>query len=465
MNIDFDYRPLPIHVPFHQSGEYERALFGAFGSGKSYGICSEAIAWALEQPGIRGLVTRKTVPELRDTTEAVFIDILPHALYKQCTIKRSGGHIERVIFPNGSEVLFRSLDDWNKHRSLNVGFIAYDEANEIDEETYLGMASRVRQRDPTAAAKARGASEISRRGIWLATNPNGHDWLYERFVGSKAHPRTTYFKSTSFDNPFLPQEYLESLMGYPLPWIKRYVLCAFDDFAGQIYTDWNYDDHVVALPSKFPHGSVWWMAMDPGTRNPTAGLWAYVEKEKRRLVLTDEYLGNAAAVEHAKEWRRIEAARKANVEWRVSDPGSINTRDRGSNMKLSDQYRRLGFNFNLGPKNHDERIPMLQQLITMKRIVCTENTMQAFEQIKNYRWEDITPAARAKGADPRETPLKKDDHLVDCAQYLSSRWVRPIRMGVPIEQETFSTKAQKLIRQKLGAPRNPVPNNDLSMVL
>lgn len=464
MQIDFDYRPLPVHVPFHSSAEYERALFGAFGSGKTYGLCSEAIAWALEQPGIRGLIARKTVPELRDTTEAVFIDILPHSLYKQCEIKRSGGHIERVIFPNGSEILFRSLDDWNKHRSLNVGFIAYDEANEIDEETYMGMASRVRQRDPTAMAKAQGVKEITRRGIWLATNPNGHDWLYERFVSDHPHDRTAYFKSTSFDNPFLPQEYLESLMSYPMPWIKRYVLCGFDDFAGQIYEDWNYEDHVIKMPKEVPHGDVFWMGMDPGTRNPTAALWAWVDKANRRLVCTDEYQGNAAAVEHARAWRGIEHKRQMNVNWRVADP-NVNTRDRGTNMRLSDQYRRLGFYFQLGPRQHADRIPMLQQLITMKRFVVTEGAMQAYEQIKNYRWEDVTPAARAKGADPREAPLKKDDHLVDCAQYLSSRWVSPVRQGVPLHEETFSTKAQKLIRQKLGGVRETTPGNELGMVL
>jgi hypothetical protein len=63
-------------------------------------------------------------------------------------------------------VLFRSIDDWNKHRSLNVGFIAFDEADEFDEETYQGMLSRVRQSDPTPEGIAYGAKKITRRGVW-----------------------------------------------------------------------------------------------------------------------------------------------------------------------------------------------------------------------------------------------------------------------------------------------------------
>lgn len=461
MQIDFQYSPLPVHAPFHSSAEYERALFGAFGSGKTYGLCAEALAWALEQPGIRGLVTRKTVPELRDTTEAVFTEIMPYDLYKNCEIKRSGGHIERIILPNGSEVLFRSLDDWNKHRSLNVGFIAYDEANEIDEETYMGMASRVRQRDVTAKAKAQGAGEITRRGIWVATNPNGHDWLWKRFVSEDRHRRTAFFTSTSFDNPYLPPEYLESLMSYPEPWIRRYVLCQFDDFAGQIYEDWNYDQHVIELPRESVQpGEMFWMAMDPGTRVPTAGLWAWIDKKRQRIVGVAEYQEkNLAAVRHAENWRKIE--RGMNVRWRVADP-NINTRDRGTNMMLSDQYRRLGFNFNLGPRTHKERIPMLAQMIATGRFVLTKNCPQAYEQIKNYRWEDITPAARAKGADPQERPLTVDDHLVDCAQYLCSRFVNPIRLEVP-ENEDWSSEVHRKIKQQIKRKQQlrRVPQHDL----
>src|SRR5450759_3773568 len=167
MRIVFDNKPLPIHEAFHKSSAYERMNFGAFGSGKTYAVMDEVHAWALEQPGIRGLIIRKTVPELRDATEPIFRELLPPELWMAGNEARSGGHMERFTFPNGSTILFRSLDDWNKHRSLNVGFIAYDECNEIDEESYLGMASRVRQRDITAEARSAGYThEVTRRGIW-----------------------------------------------------------------------------------------------------------------------------------------------------------------------------------------------------------------------------------------------------------------------------------------------------------
>lgn len=443
---------LAVHAPFHRSSAYERALFGAFGSGKSYAAVDEAIAWCLEQPGIRGLAARKTIPELRDTLEPTFLSRMPGDLLAACITRKTGGHIESITFPNGSIVMFRSLDDWNKHRSMNLGFLLIDEANEIDEETYTGMRSRVRQKDLTAEAIERGyTGQITRRGIWLATNPSGHDWMWKRFVdeGNRTE-NSDYFRSTSLDNPFLPPDYIDSLLEFPEPWVRRYVLCSFDDFAGQIYEDWNEEDHLIE-PYQPPLDAVYWQGFDPGTRNNNAALWVHVDPERRRLVVCDEYQsGNMAAAQHAREWKRIEARRRMRkVEWRVADPASVTTRDRGSNMKLSDQYRREGFHFNLGPRMPKDRIPMLGQLIYLKRFVVMKSCPMTYEQIRDYRWEDITPAQRAKGIDPPEKPLKKNEHLVDCSQYISSRWARPMHIAPPTRPDTFSDEARRIIRKNV----------------
>lgn len=455
MRVDFTYHPMAVHEEFHKSSAYERALFGAFGSGKTYAIVAEAIAWCLEQPGIRGVLARKTVPELRDTVEPIFFEMLPDELYKAGTPKRSGGHYESFVFSNGSTILFRSLDDWNKHRSLNVGFIAYDEANEIDEETFMGMASRVRQREPTVEGQRLGATEITRRGIWLATNPAGRDWLYRRYVdeGTRA-PNTAVFKSTSLDNPHLPVTYVESLLQYPEPWIRRYVMCQFDDFAGQVYEEWNWDDHVLKRgelpPDLFNRANVYWMGMDPGTRSPTAGLWVYVDNPNRRLIGVAEYQAQRlAATQHAHAWREIEARLKGKVGWRVADP-TIMHPDRGTNMTLQEQYQRLGYNFTLGPKRLPDRIPALGLLIHQRRFVVTEQCPMTFEAVKNYAWADVTPAQRTKGDEPPEKPKKDESsHLTDCAQYVSSRWVKP---GLPYDanlEEDFSTGAHRAIKAQI----------------
>lgn len=465
--IDFAYRPLQVHESFHRSNAYERCMFGAFGSGKTYGICAEAIAFALEQAGSRILVTRRTIPELRDTTETVFFDILPDELYKAGEAKRIGGHYESFTFPNGSVVLFRGIDDWNKHKSLNVAAIAWDELDEFDEETYMGMLSRIRQRDPTSEGRRLGATQITRRGTWAATNPHGHDWVWRRFVRPESRmPRTDAFYSTSFDNPFLPPEYLDSLLQYPEPWVRRYVLCQFDDFAGQIYEDWAWDTHVIDPPGDYGSNPIFWMGFDPGTRSPNAGLWVWVDRTAKRLVGVAEYQAESlAASEHAVAWRKLEAKHKMKVAWRVADPTAIMTRDRGSNMQLHSQYARYGFNFNKGPKDHKVRIPALGQLIHNRQFVVTKNCPMTYEQVKEYKWEDLTPAMRSRGIDAPERPVKKNEHLVDCAQYLSSRWVRPVLADAKRPPNSFAEEVSSTIRKQINRKRSPIMNHDLGSVI
>jgi len=471
MQVDFTYRPLEVHRPFHTSRAFERALFGAFGSGKTYAIIAEAIAWCLEQPGIRGLIARKTAPELRDTTEPIFRELLPAELWAAGNERRSGGHMESFTFPNGSVVLFRSLDDWNKHRSLNLGFIAYDEANEIDRETYMGMASRVRQRDITAEARAAGYSgEVTRRGIWLATNPSGKDWLYRRFAAVGEGDLKTdeyvdgseYFKSTSLDNPYLPVQFVEQLLNYPDQWIKRYVLCQFDDFAGRIYEEWNEVDHFIEPIKAFPQGGVIWMGMDPGTRNPTAGLWCLLDRQSQTLIGVREYQENyTAARKHAEAWRRIEATLKpAHVRYRIADP-NINTTDRGSNQVLHDLYRREGFNFKLGPRQEKYRIPALQQLVYLKRFKVTKDCPLTFEAMKDSQWEDMTPTMKARGTDAPERRLKRNDHLPNCAEYLAGKWVKPSTLVLPDQSlspwEWQSQEIHKQIRKQRSRKKRKRP--------
>lgn len=464
-SVTLGYQPMPVHAPFHKSAAYERAMFGAFGSGKTYAVCAEAIAWCLEQPGIRGAIARLTIPSLRDTTEPIFFELLPPEIVAAGKISRSGGHVSQFTFPNGSVVYFRSLDDPQKWRSMNLGFLVYDEANEVPEDTYMQLKSRVRQRDITAEARLAGYThEITRRGIWLATNPSGHDWLWRYFVDKPEGDRV-FFKSTSLQNPFLPPEYVDSLLSYPEAWVRRYVLCSFDDFAGSIYPDWQWETHVVARP-KYPPGAVFWMGMDPGTRNPTAGLWCYVDQEKRRLVGVAEYQeANVAAAAHALAWRRIEAQHRMTVRRRIADP-NVNTRDRGTMETLSDIYRKLGYSFANGPRMHKDRIPILGQAIALGRFVVTEDCPQTFEAIKNYRWEDLTPAMVRKGADPKESPLKDNDHLVDCAQYLASQYLSPQKVhlhapGPSSPQEELSQDVQRAIRKQIGRRRRPSSSHQL----
>ena len=454
--ITFEYRPIPVFMAFHASTAKDRFLFGGYGSGKTVGACAEVIAWGLECPGSEFLVTRKTVPALRDTTEKEFVKLLPPELLKQCKIARAGGHLNTIQFPNGSLYYFRGMDDWKKLRSMNLAGILWDEADEFEREEFEGMQSRIRQVHPTPEAKALGAPQITRRGNILSSNPQGHNWLWEEAISpEKKRSGTEFFISTSFDNPYLPVDYLERLLAMPDPWVRRYVLCSFDEFAGAIYPEWAYDTHVIA-PYKDQQGkynydpnSFFRMGFDPGTHSGNAGVWCYYDKAKHIMVAVAEYNETGLAVSmHTAAWKRIEALQGMRVQRRIADPKAVTQRDRGSSVALSDQYARLGFRFQLGPSNVDDRVTSLGQLIHQGRFKCTTECPRLYEQLLNYRWEDLTPMQVAKGREAK--PLKKDVDLVDAAQYVISNYVPPpkVKPRMSAEQQQTSEIHNAIRKQR-----------------
>jgi len=174
----------------------------------------EALLLLLENPGLVMLICRQTYPELRDTTMRTFFEVLPPSLIK--TWNKSENHL---VLKNGSEVLFRSLDDPMKLKSLEIGFFWIDEASEVSEDIFLTLQGRIRQNK----------KGVNRRGGYLTTNPpnTGH-WIEKHFIEKGAN-EYELIKATTYENAKnLPEGYIEDLeRNYPPQWIKKYLYGEF----------------------------------------------------------------------------------------------------------------------------------------------------------------------------------------------------------------------------------------------
>lgn len=438
--------PLPCHREYHASTARIKIAIGGVGSGKSRALCVEALRFALSQPGSYMILTRRTVPDLRRTTEKELFEAMPDGLEEACDIKKLGGHVESITFPNHSQLLLVGMEDWSKHKSFNLAWIGIDEASEQTRDNFEGILTRLRQTKPLKGAPPLARGQRMRNQMCLASNPAGQDWMWSVFVDPKTRrDDISCHLSTPMDNPFLPPDYIDTLLQMPVPFIRRFVECKFDAAAGRIYEEWAWDTHV--LPSMAPgfYGGTIWMGMDPGILNPTAGVWAEVDRANQRLVAVSEYQeAGRDAPAHAKAWRNIEREfMPARVTRRVADP-NITKRDQGTSMELSDIYQRLGYNFEKGPVRDDVRIPALANAIATFSFVCTEATPRLYEQIANVRWEDQRPSLRELG-DFQEKMKKGNDHLHDCAQYLASIHVAAPRVGKAPPKEQTETAPQDLV--------------------
>jgi phage terminase large subunit len=271
IKLKLAYQPNPKQREFHQLNGKFRGFCGGWGNGKTSGGCAEFFLRLMEFPGTNSIIARKTRPELRATTWDMFIngDTQEHGwrglpggvkgpLVK--TYNKSDLYLELM---NGSRVHGLPLDDPKKIENYNLGLFMIDQAEEVEEEIFLKFHGRLRQHN------------APREGL-LLFNPDGHNYLWRRFIDKKrkAHWAKQYkcIEATPFDNPNLPDDYLEQFEGLPDHWFRRYVLGSHEVFVGQIFTDWNPDVHIID-PFYIPEGWERWCSIDPGIGHHGAVSW------------------------------------------------------------------------------------------------------------------------------------------------------------------------------------------------
>ena len=204
----------PSQAKFWDSEKKYVLFSGGFGCGKSLMLTLKAIDLALRYKNNYILMGRRTYPELRDTLLKEFFTICPDAFIKDY-LKAEG----RVIFPNGSEIIFRHLDTIaeSEIRSLNLGAAFIDQAEDISKQVFVGLRGRLRRV---------GVAQKDRK-IYMSCNP-ALTWLFADF---KQNPEPEYevIEASTLENEKnLPPEYVADLLKYPESYKKQYVYGVWD---------------------------------------------------------------------------------------------------------------------------------------------------------------------------------------------------------------------------------------------
>ena len=172
---------------------------GGSGSGKSYSITQAWILKLLESKR-KLLVLRQTSATLNDSCIALFKDILndwniPFKLNKS----------EKIItFNNGSEILFKGLDNVEKLKSISgLWSIWVEEGTELEQD-FEGNCPTFDQIN----ARLRGLQAVGGK-IVISFNPvSESNWVYLYFHSKVAkYTDVVHIHSTYKDNKFLDEEY------------------------------------------------------------------------------------------------------------------------------------------------------------------------------------------------------------------------------------------------------------------
>ncbi len=231
--VELEVELLPHQAAFLDSKAKFTLASGGYGSAKSFSLTISAIDEGLRYPGIEILFCAETLPMIRDTSFKDFMAVCPPNLIKKHTVAPLN-----VYFHNGSFIKFRSFDQPYKAKSFTVGSIKIEELTTFKKTTFDQLRGRLRQsRTPT---ELENGLEDYPRTLGAATNPDTKThWVYKDFFDPDTKvANSVVIESTSYDNQYLPDDYLDDLDEFARTnptYFKRNVLGEWGRLEGVIY--------------------------------------------------------------------------------------------------------------------------------------------------------------------------------------------------------------------------------------
>lgn len=388
-----------------------------FGSSKTTTVGAEFVQLALSTPNGVGLVGASTYPQLERTSKKQVMDMIPEEFIESYQKK---DNIMTLI--NGYEIMFRSFDDEQKLRSLNLCHVIMEEANGTSFAIFTQLQTRLRHH------------ATNDHKILISTNPD-RNWVRteillksSRIFGAKEkysrkseeiNPNISSHISRTEQNTYLPKDYISSIrVGKPEWWQKRFLEGSFNMSEGAIYP--NVQQSIVDIsPEEIKHNvktkgwkvvaGVDYGLVDPTTLilvaiDPTEGIaYAYDEYHKRQLPVPH----------HAKEMKkRMEHIPLGGLQGLLGDPSGArrNVNDRRS---LFDHYAEYGLFFTKADNRIDSGIMKVYSYLEMGKFKILKHMVNTIEEMTEYRYKSTDMDEQQT-----EKPADGEDHMPDTIRYI-----------------------------------------------
>lgn len=321
---------------FLRAGGRYVAYGGARGGGKSWALRRKCVILALGFPGIRILLLRRTLQELREN----------HTLPLRAELGRwvrYSAEQKAFIFPGGSRLKLGYCDDDSdvtQYQGQEYDVIAMDEGTQFTEYQFECLKACLRGGRPGYPKR-----------FYITCNPGGvgHAWVKRLFIDRQYRPgenpaEYTFIPARVTDNAYLMRtnpDYLRQLESLPEEMKKAWLYGEWDAFAGQFFPEFSRELHVCR---PFPLPADWerYYVNDYGL-DMLAGLWIAVSPQGRAVVYREIYRSGLVASEAA---RAVLASEEAGepIALRLAPP-DLWGRSRDSGLSVVELFAREGVRF------------------------------------------------------------------------------------------------------------------------
>lgn len=277
----------PKQLEAFQKSKTTPVLFmgGARGGGKSYFIRAREIYRRMKYPNTKGLIVRKTYPELLANHIRMFFIEYP------ITRKWYNKSEKLIRYPNGSTTEFSYLqntDDVYTYQGREYEDISIDEITQHEEITFKILRASNRTSNQEFIE---GGGQVT---MVLTGNPGGigHNWCKRIFVDREftenENPEDFDFvQSFVQDNQALltvDPKYVTRLKDLPDALVKAYLYGDWNIHAGIAFNEMVQEKHLID-PLPLPLGTTYFAGFDIGFNHPFAFVLFAVTPDSRVFVV------------------------------------------------------------------------------------------------------------------------------------------------------------------------------------
>ena len=285
--------PNPRQQAFFRAEAANIAYGGARGGGKSWAMRRKLVLLAMRYPGLKLLLLRRTLPELRAN------HILP--LQRELEGYAAWSSTERAFrFPNGSRLVMGYCDsdsDCAQYQGQEYEVIGFEEATNFEPDWLTFIATCLRTTRTDFAPR-----------IYYTCNPGGpgHAYIKRLFIDRAFHDGEdpadyVFIPAKVYDNQVLMQRdpgYLKRLEALPPARRRAHLEGDWNVYEGQVFAEWR-DDPAHYADGKWTHviepfdiPNTWrvYRSFDFGYAKPfSVGWWA--ESNGEPIKVGDKLIG------------------------------------------------------------------------------------------------------------------------------------------------------------------------------
>ena len=456
-------------------------FFGGVRNGKTTAAVFKALILSLVYPTNRGLIGRKEYTELRDSTMNEFFKWLKrwNNGSEEGGIVKSWNRTDKILtFVNGSQIYFRCLEEFEKIKGTEFGWFYIDEVEEVPEETYNWVCSRLSywnehsleifKRDWTPyQVRNFGGFKNPKHFGFVTGNPHP-GWVKAQFKDGGISDFTLFEATTDENKKNLPEGYIEEMRSrMPEIWIKRFIDGSWDVAGGAVFPEFSENTHGINgidLPVNWYRR----ICLDHGWTNPTAVLWLAFDENENIFIYQEHYKSKMLPPEHAAIIKSLSKGQPVD-RWEdgiVVYMDSATEQHHAGNQSVLEIYKDYGI-FGRPVNNQDVRgmVLKMQQLIHIDpyhrhpisgaegapRLYFVKGSCPNFvEEVKSLEYEQIKPGTESNLS---EKPKKYRDHAVNAFMYgIKDKFNIALPLTKELTKEEISDKRQLAIKELAFAP-------------